>query len=137
MWGGTILKDLLKVIVPKGWFLPVTPGSSFVTIGGAIASDVHGKNQHLAEISDHSISIDLMTGNGKVLQISKFNYADLFQATCGGMGLTGVIVLQELNWNQLSRFNKQKIYHTKNLDELDEKFKENLEKEYSVVGLMD
>ena len=135
--GGTILKDLLKVIVPKGWFLPVTPGSSFVTIGGAIASDVHGKNQHLAgNFSDHIISIDLMTGNGKVLQISKFNYADLFQATCGGMGLTGVIVSARIKLKPIkSSLIEQKIYHTKNLDELDEKFKENLEKEYSVAWI--
>ena len=77
-----------------------------------------------------------MTGNGKVLQISKFNYADLFQATCGGMGLTGVIVSARIKLKPIkSSLIEQKIYHTKNLDELDEKFKENLEKEYSVAWI--
>ena len=77
-----------------------------------------------------------MTGNGKILQISKFNYVDLFQATCGGMGLTGVIVSARIKLKPIkSSLIEQKIYHTKNLDELDEKFKENLEKEYSVAWI--
>jgi decaprenylphospho-beta-D-ribofuranose 2-oxidase len=62
---GVSIREILQLIVPKGWFVPVTPGSSFVTIGGAIASDVHGKNHHLSgTFSEHLLSFDLMLGSG-------------------------------------------------------------------------
>jgi len=134
---GVVLRNILKLIVPKGWFLPVTPGSSFVTIGGAIASDVHGKNQHLAgNFSDHVVSIDLMIGNGDVLKISKSSNEDLFLATCGGMGLTGIIISATIKLKSIkSSFIEQQFYHTKSLEELDEKFEENFNKEYTVAWI--
>lgn len=89
---GITLDKILEVIVPKGWFLPVTPGTKFITIGGALASDIHGKNHHLeGSFSKHVIDFDLMTGDGKTMTVSRENYADLFEATAGGMGLTGLI----------------------------------------------
>jgi len=90
---GTILAEILESFVPRGWFLPVTPGTRFVTVGGAIASDVHGKNHHVAgSFSNHVIEFTMMLADGKVVTCSHENHAELFRATCGGMGLTGVIL---------------------------------------------
>lgn len=89
---GVSLGEVLRVFVPRGWFLPVTPGTRHVTVGGAIASDVHGKNHHLdGSFSDHVEEFDLMVASGDVLTVSRTRHADLFHATCGGMGLTGII----------------------------------------------
>lgn len=90
---GVTLREILKLIVGKGWFLPVTPGTSFVTIGGAIAGDVHGKNHHVAgTFGQHVRSITMLLGTGEVMTTSPTQLPDLFHATCGGMGLTGVIL---------------------------------------------
>lgn len=90
---GVTLADLLEVFVPRGWFLPVTPGTKYVTVGGAIASDVHGKNHHLDGcFSAHVASFNLMLASGEILPCSATVHQDLFRATCGGMGLTGVIL---------------------------------------------
>lgn len=90
---GVLLTDLVAAFVPRGWFLPVTPGTRMVTIGGMIASDVHGKNHHVeGSFCDHLDWFDLDLGHGRVLRCSRTENADLFAATCGGMGLTGVIV---------------------------------------------
>ncbi|MEM7550898.1 MAG: FAD-binding oxidoreductase [Bacteroidota bacterium] len=90
---GVLLSEILNVVIPKGWFLPVTPGTKYITIGGAVASDVHGKNHHLeGSISRHIASFDLMITTGEVIRCSKTENSDLFHATCGGMGLTGVIL---------------------------------------------
>lgn len=90
---GTTLDEILRVFVPRGWFLPVTPGTRFVTVGGAIASDVHGKNHHVdGSFSQHVTQIDLLLGNGERVRASAGEHADLFGATCGGMGLTGIIL---------------------------------------------
>jgi FAD/FMN-containing dehydrogenase len=90
---GITLREILEVIVPSGWFLPVTPGTSYVTLGGAIASDVHGKNHHISgTFGQHVMSMNMLLGTGEIISISPQHYADLFHATCGGMGLTGVIM---------------------------------------------
>ena len=90
---GTTFDEILRLYVPNGWFLPVTPGTRFITVGGAIASDVHGKNHHLdGTFSNHVTEIDLLLGNGEIVKASPSLRSDLFQATCGGMGLTGVIL---------------------------------------------
>jgi decaprenylphospho-beta-D-ribofuranose 2-oxidase len=91
--GGVLLGELIDAMLPRGWFPPVTPGTQHVTVGGMIASDVHGKNHHGAgSISDHVSWIDLDIGEGSLLRCSTTENSDLFSATCGGMGLTGVIV---------------------------------------------
>ncbi|MBA5685758.1 FAD-binding oxidoreductase [Rugamonas apoptosis] len=90
---GVTLDTLLRVFVPQGWFPPVTPGTRHVTVGGAIASDVHGKNHHLdGTFCDHVRALELVLGNGERVTTSPTAHPELFHATCGGMGLTGVIV---------------------------------------------
>ncbi len=90
---GVTLNEILQVFVPKGWFLPVTPGTRYVTVGGAIASDVHGKNHHrLGSFSNHVVRMEVMLGNCQRVTISPAEHSDLFRATAGGMGLTGLIL---------------------------------------------
>lgn len=90
---GVLLEEVIDTFLPRGWFPPVTPGTKFVTIGGMIASNVHGKNHHLAgSFGDHVESIDLALADGRVLRCSRKENGSVFAATCGGMGLTGVIL---------------------------------------------
>jgi FAD/FMN-containing dehydrogenase len=88
---GASLADLLTVIVPRGWFLPVTPGTKFVTVGGAIANDVHGKNHHVAGTLGCHVSQIMLYRSDLSRVCSPSQNADLFRATIGGLGLTGVI----------------------------------------------
>ncbi|MDQ3978724.1 MAG: FAD-binding oxidoreductase [Actinomycetota bacterium] len=90
---GLSLDALLRFLVPLGWILPVTPGTRFVTVGGAIANDVHGKN-HFARGSfcDHVRSFELLTPSRGVVIVDRRNDPDLFRATSGGLGLTGFIL---------------------------------------------
>jgi decaprenylphospho-beta-D-ribofuranose 2-oxidase len=89
---GTSLDAILRVIVPHGWFLPITPGTRFVTLGGAIANDVHGKNHHVdGGIGDHLSAFDLVTADGLARSVTTTTHPETFAATVGGMGLTGVI----------------------------------------------
>jgi FAD/FMN-containing dehydrogenase len=90
---GTMLADILRAFVPRGWFVPVTPGTKFVTVGGMIAADVHGKNHHVAgSIGRHVESMRLLCGDGAIRDCGRDNDPDLFRATLGGMGLTGIIL---------------------------------------------
>jgi L-gulonolactone oxidase len=94
---GVSLDELLLLIVPHGWFVPVTPGTRFVTIGGAIANDVHGKNHHRAgTFGCHVLRMGLLRGDGERVEISRESNAELFAATVGGLGLTGIIEWAEL-----------------------------------------
>jgi decaprenylphospho-beta-D-ribofuranose 2-oxidase len=89
---GTSLDTILRVIVPRGWFLPVTPGTRFVTLGGAIANDVHGKNHHVdGGIGNHISAFNLVTADGVERSVTSASDPETFAATVGGMGLTGVI----------------------------------------------
>ena len=90
---GTSLDELLRVIVPAGWFVPVTPGTRFVTIGGAIAADIHGKNHHAdGTFCAHVQSMVLASPDGATRTLTPAGTPAEFWATCGGMGLTGTIV---------------------------------------------
>ncbi|GGW33593.1 oxidoreductase [Streptomyces griseoloalbus] len=96
--GGTVLCDagvslhrLMEVLLPLGWFVPVTPGTRYVTVGGAIGADIHGKNHHVSgSFSRHVLSLELLTADGRVRTVVPGT--PLFEATAGGMGLTGVIL---------------------------------------------
>ncbi|MCZ6782127.1 MAG: FAD-binding oxidoreductase [Proteobacteria bacterium] len=87
------LAEILDVFLPRGFFFPVTPGTKFITVGGAIAADVHGKNHHRSgSMAASLLDFQLLTARGDVLTCSREENADLFWATLGGMGLTGVIL---------------------------------------------
>ncbi len=93
---GVTLDEILKTIVPGGWFLPVTPGTKYVSVGGAIANDVHGKNHHRAgTFGLHVKSFELLRSTGERLLCSPDRNTELFRATIGGLGLTGLIVWAE------------------------------------------
>ena len=94
---GVTLDEILQVIVPRGWFLPVVPGTRFVTLGGAIANDVHGKNHHHAgSFGCHVRSVTLLRSDGSRPACSWTEHSDLFAATIGGLGLTGLILDAEV-----------------------------------------
>lgn len=90
---GVSLAEIIEVFLPRGWFLPTTPGTKFVTLGGAVAADVHGKNHHVdGTFGTHVEFLDLMVPGGKVIRCSQSENSDIFRATIGGMGLTGHIL---------------------------------------------
>ncbi len=90
---GVSIDQLLRVIVPRGFFVPVTPGTRFVTIGGAIASDIHGKNHHVdGSIANSVDSITMMLADGSTTVVGPHDNPALFWATTGGMGLTGIML---------------------------------------------
>ena len=134
---GVSLAEILEVIVPKGWFLPVTPGTKFVTLGGAIAADVHGKNHHRAgSLSAHIVSMSVMLSDGTIVDCSREENSDLYWATCGGMGLTGVIVAAAIQLLKIeTAYIRQRIIKTKNLDETFQAFEENKQWTYSVAWI--
>ncbi len=89
---GLSLDKLLQFIVPKGWFIPVTPGTAYVSLGGCFASDVHGKNHHrVGSFAQHVSALELITSSGQAVYCSPEKNSELFWATAGGMGLTGII----------------------------------------------
>ena len=95
---GVSIDDLLRLLVPRGFFVPVTPGTRFVTIGGAVASDIHGKNHHLeGSFGNHVRRLSMLLADGTVVQLSPSEQPELFWATIGGMGLTGVILDVTIN----------------------------------------
>ena len=90
---GVLLADILDVFVPRGWFLPVTPGTKLITVGGAIGADVHGKNHHLdGSFGQHILTMDVMRNDGTIVTCSPTENAEFYTITIGGMGLTGIIL---------------------------------------------
>ena len=90
---GVLLSEIITTFLCRGWFPKVTPGSKYVTIGGMVACDVHGKNHHLdGSFCDYVFSFKIITSEGILYNCSKGENSELFHATCGGMWLTGIII---------------------------------------------
>ncbi len=134
---GVLLADVLEVIVPQGYFLFVTPGTKFITIGGAIASDVHGKNHHAEGcFSEYVIDFSLMTEKGEILTCSKTENSDKFWATMGGMGLTGIILSAKFKLKNIeSSFIRQESIKAENLDEIFKLFDQSESWTYNVAWI--
>jgi FAD/FMN-containing dehydrogenase len=99
---GTTLAQVLALVVPQGWFLPVTPGTRHVTLGGALANDVHGKNHHAAgSFGDHVSAFELLRSDGTRLLCTPQQNSEWFAATVGGLGLTGFITWVELRLRRI------------------------------------
>lgn len=99
---GVTLAEILDVVVPRGWFLPTTPGTKFVSVAGAIANDVHGKNHHRAgTFGRHVLRFELLRSDGTRLQCSPSENREMFAATIGGLGLTGVILWAEFQLRRI------------------------------------
>ena len=99
---GCTFDQILQFSVPRGWFLPVTPGTKFVSVAGAIANDVHGKNHHSAgNFGNHVHRFELLRSNGERLLCSMSENRDLFRATVGGLGLTGLITWAEFGLKKI------------------------------------
>ena len=132
---GTLLSEILEIIVPKGWFLRVTPGTKFITLGGAIASDVHGKNHHVEGCFSECVEqFNLMLPSGDIKVCKKGD--ELFKATCGGMGLTGVILDARISLTKInSRYINQTTIKTKNLKETFDVFENYSSQPYSVAWI--
>ena len=130
--------EILEKIVNKGLFFNVSPGSKFVTIGGAIANDVHGKNHHKdGSFSDYIEELKLIIPDGTIRVCSKTSDSQLFRATCGGAGLTGIIISAKIKLLSIKSKNLDvRIFKTKNIKETLKKFKE-LEKSKYLVAWLD
>lgn len=134
--GGVLLSDIIDALLLRGWFVAVTPGTRFVTVGGMIAADVHGKNHHGAgSFCDHVEWLDLAIGDA-VLRCSRIEHADLFAATCGGMGLTGLILRAAFRLRPVpSASIRQQGIRARNLDAAIEVFETTLDWTYSVAWI--
>lgn len=134
---GVSFSELLDAFVPRGWFLPVTPGTKHITVGGAIASDVHGKNHHVSgSFSNHLRSMKILLGDGTIVECSKKKNADLFWSTSGGMGLTGIILEATFQMVRIeTAYIRQRVIKTKNIDEAIDAFEENKHWTYSVAWI--
>ena len=135
---GVTLAALLDFLVPKGWFLPVVPGTAGVSVGGCIAADVHGKNQHqYGNFAQSVVSLELIVASGETLEISREQHAPLFHATTGGMGLTGLIKSAKLRLLPInSSYMLTQNFAAENLDALLDIFSRRKEQDpYSVAWL--
>ena len=134
---GISSKKLLETIIPDGWFLPVSPGTKFVSVGGMVASDVHGKNHHIeGSFGNHVSGIKLLLNENEVVYCSPKEKSDLFWATIGGMGLTGIILEVEFKLKKIcSSSIDQQVFVTNNLKETIEIFREHQDATYSIAWI--
>lgn len=99
---GVSIEDILRVFVPRGFFPSVTPGTKFVTLGGAMGCDVHGKSHHVdGSFSNNVRAFDLLLSSGEVVHVTKETHPDLFKATAGGLGLTGIVLSVQFKLNKI------------------------------------
>jgi FAD/FMN-containing dehydrogenase len=132
---GVSLDEILRVFVPQGWFVYGTPGTKFVTLGGAVASDVHGKGHHSEGcFSQALVGFNLMLADGEIRHCSPTENAALFHATCGGMGLTGLILDVSVRLKPIrSAFIRQTTYKAASLDQAFEDVEATASAPYSVA----
>lgn len=123
---GVLLSDILEISVPQGYFLNVTPGTKFVSVGGAIASDVHGKNHHSEGcFSEYVLEFKLMKENAEVITCSREENTEDFWATVGGMGLTGIILSAKIKLKNIeTAYIRQESIKADNLDKIFQLFEE-------------
>ena len=134
---GITINEMINYLIPRGWFLMVTPGTKFATLGGCIASDVHGKEHHkYGCFSESVIKMKLLLNKSDFIEFSKETNRDLFRATCGGMGLTGFIYEATI---KCKKINSSQIKYNKtlneNLDNLFKCFDKHSDANYSVAWL--
>ena len=134
---GVLLADILRTFAPRGWFPPVVPGTRFVTVGGLIAADVHGKNHHHdGTFGAHVESLTLALANGELRQCSATDNAGLFRATIGGMGLTGVILSASFRLRRIeTAYVLQETLAARDLDTVMALFEESRDWPYSVAWI--
>lgn len=134
---GVLLSEVLEVTVQQGYFLYVTPGTKFISVGGAIASDVHGKNHHVEGCFSESIlDFNLLNENGEVIQCSREENADKFWATIGGMGLTGIILSARFKLKNIeTKYIRQESIKAENLDGIFKLFDESESWTYNVAWI--
>ncbi len=134
---GVSLDSILRVAIPKQWFLAVIPGSKFVTVGGAIAADVHGKNHHIdGTFCDHLIEFRLLLASGEIVTCSPTSNADLYHGTCAGMGLTGVIIDAKIQLSKVPGvFINRRSIISENLRETFSTLDQHHDAKYSVAWL--
>ncbi len=115
---GVSLAEIIEIFLPRGWFPVVVPGTKFVTLGGAVAADIHGKNHHVdGSFGAHVIAFDLLLPDGCRLVCSAVDNPDIFRATIGGMGLTGHILCVTLRLRRVSSaWCKVRTLHGRNLE---------------------
>jgi FAD/FMN-containing dehydrogenase len=132
---GVLLSDLIPLIVPAGWFFHVTPGIKHITVGGAIASDVHGKNHpQKGCFSNWLDSFELMKGDGQIVRCSKTENQELFWQTCGGMGWTGVVLRARFRLMRIqSVMMEQTAVRAQRLEELFDAFEANADQPYAAA----
>ena len=129
------ISEINDLIIPKGWFLNITPGSKFVSVGGAIANDVHGKNHHKdGSFSDYLDEFDIIKENGEIISCSSKTNPELFYATCGGLGLTGIIINVKIKLLRIKSKNIDvKVVKTKNFEETIQKLNDLKDYKYLVA----
>lgn len=134
---GVSLQQLLEVVIPHGLFPTVLPGTKQVSVGGAIAADIHGKNHHVdGSFCDHVTALTLMQADGRVVECSPTENPELFHATCGGMGLTGIIVDATILLSRVSSVSiTTRKYTASNLDHCLELLDQHNEAKYVVAWL--
>lgn len=134
---GVSLADIVAVFLPRGFFPAVTPGTKFVTVGGAVAADAHGKNHHGAgSFGDHVLWLDLVTADGETRRCSPTENAGLFNATLGGMGLTGIVTRAAIRLAPVETgWIRQRTVVAPDLDAAIACFEDNLAATYSVAWI--
>ena len=134
---GVLISEILEVIIKQGYFLIITPGTKFITLGGAIASNIHGKNHHLeGSFVESVIEFKMMVEDGEIITCSREENAEKFWATFGAMGLTGIILSAKIKLKNIeSAYIRQESIKAENPDEIFQLFEESEDWTYTVAWI--